>query len=61
MLLGFTDYHLQGAPAFPANSLAINAGINALGGVSAPTNDFDGNTRPQRGTLFDMGADEVLP
>jgi hypothetical protein len=48
------DYHLL------VGSPAIDAGVAAFGGVDAPTDDFDGDARPQ-GPAFDIGADEVIP
>ena len=48
------DYHLQGG------SPAIDVGALALFGVSAPSDDFDGETRPlPPGPCTDMSADEV--
>jgi hypothetical protein len=47
------DYHLQ------AGSPAIDAGAANFGGVDAPSDDFDGDARPQ-GPAFDIGADEVV-
>lgn len=63
-LVGFTDYHVQVGPN-PAQD-AIDAGTPSRPAtatqpaVSAPTNDFDGDARPQ-GAGFDMGADERVP
>jgi hypothetical protein len=45
------NYHLQGG------SLCRNAGTSAFGGLTLPTEDLDGNTRPQ-GVSHDMGAYE---
>jgi hypothetical protein len=44
------DYHLS-SNASPAR----NAGLTTLGGIGAPTIDFDGQTRTQP---YDLGADE---
>jgi hypothetical protein len=46
------DYHLAEA------SPAIDAGIAALGGKSAPAKDYEGDSRPM-GDAFDVGADEA--
>jgi PKD repeat protein len=50
------DYHLS------YQSPAIDAGTAASGTVSAPADDFDGQSRPQTYNTadFDIGADEVL-
>ena len=47
------DYHLA------VGSPAIDAGTGSLGAVNAPTDDFDGDVRPQ-GLYWDIGADETL-
>jgi hypothetical protein len=46
------DFHLTLA------SPAINAGRASLAGVNAPSNDMDGDARPQGGG-FDIGSDEM--
>jgi hypothetical protein len=49
------DYHLT------ASSLeAIDEGTASFDGQDAPTDDFDGDARPQ-GPAFDIGADEYVP
>jgi hypothetical protein len=53
-LIGFADYHLTGA------SPAIDAGVASYGLVSAPTDDYDHEVRPQ-GLAFEIGADEGIP
>jgi hypothetical protein len=45
------DYHVN------AGSPAVDAGAASSGGVAAPNEDFDGDTRPL-GVKHDMGADE---
>src|SRR6185437_11818278 len=47
------DFHLK------STSPAVDAGIGALGGASAPTTDFDANSRPQ-GSGYDIGAYELV-
>jgi len=46
------DYHLQGT------SPARDEGTNRVGQVLAPTDDFDGQVRPQ-GPAWDISADEL--
>jgi hypothetical protein len=46
------DYHLT------ANAPPVDQGTSGIGANSAPSDDFDGQARPQ-GLGFDMGADET--
>jgi hypothetical protein len=53
-LLG--DYHLQAS-----GSPAQDAGTQTVSGVSAPNDDIDGDPRPNTPSLYDLGADEIVP
>jgi len=50
MFLGAGDFHISAAS--PARGIADPA-------LTAPTLDRDGEPRPQGGTVFDVGADEI--
>lgn len=50
MFLGLGDFHI--GPASPARGIADPA-------LTSPAVDRDGQRRPQTGTTFDVGADEV--
>ena len=51
-LVGYTDYHIL------AGSPVIDAGIDIVGAVPAPTDDIDDDQRPI-GDGWEMGADET--